>query len=70
MSVIETPCLKICVLERGSKLCRGCGRTLDEIASWGAMSGSERRRIMALLPGRIAATGTDVNGRAGPASKD
>ena len=55
MSSIETPCLKICVLEPGSKLCRGCGRTIEEIAGWGAMSDSERRRIMALLPDRIAA---------------
>jgi predicted Fe-S protein YdhL (DUF1289 family) len=53
--LIETPCLKICVLEPGSKLCRGCGRTIAEIAAWGAMSVSERRRIMALLPDRIAA---------------
>jgi predicted Fe-S protein YdhL (DUF1289 family) len=54
--LIETPCLKICVLEPGSKLCRGCGRTIAEIAGWGAMSESERRRIMALLPDRIAAS--------------
>ncbi|MGE3993105.1 DUF1289 domain-containing protein [Pseudorhodoplanes sp.] len=58
MPVIETPCLKICVLEPGSRLCRGCGRTIDEIAGWGTMSGSERHRIMALLPDRIAAMGT------------
>ena len=53
--LIETPCLKICVLEPGLNLCRGCGRTIAEIAGWGAMSESERRRIMALLPDRIAA---------------
>lgn len=70
MSAIETPCLKICVLEPGSKLCRGCGRTLDEIAGWGAMSSSERRRIMALLPDRIAATGADMTVRSVPARKD
>lgn len=66
MSAIDTPCLKICVLEPGSKLCRGCGRTIDEIAGWGAMSAGERRRIMALLPDRIAAT----SGRADPALKE
>ncbi len=61
MASIETPCQKICVLEPGSRLCRGCGRTIEEIAGWGAMSGSERRRIMALLPDRIAtAAGTAV----------
>jgi predicted Fe-S protein YdhL (DUF1289 family) len=67
---IETPCLKICVLEPGSKLCRGCGRTIDEIAGWGAMSGSERRRIMALLPDRIAAMTAPAATRAGPDLED
>jgi predicted Fe-S protein YdhL (DUF1289 family) len=68
--LIETPCLKICVLEPGSRLCRGCGRTVDEIAGWGAMSGSERRRIMALLPDRIVAMTSPVARRAGPDLKD
>jgi len=72
--LIETPCLKISVLEPGSRLCRGCGRTIDEIAGWGAMSESERRRVMALLPDRITAmgsrTGSPDSERAGPALKD
>jgi predicted Fe-S protein YdhL (DUF1289 family) len=68
--LIETPCLKVCVLEPGSKLCRGCGRTIDEIAGWGAMSEGERRRVMALLPDRIAAMGSRASDRAGPALKD
>ena len=32
-------------------MCLGCGRTLDEIARWIAMSEAERGRIMAELPG-------------------
>jgi predicted Fe-S protein YdhL (DUF1289 family) len=68
--LIETPCLKVCVLEPGSKLCRGCGRTIDEIAGWGAMSEGERRRVMALLPDRIAAMGSRASIRTGPALKD
>ncbi|HWV54021.1 DUF1289 domain-containing protein [Pseudorhodoplanes sp.] len=65
MSAIETPCLKICVLEPGSQLCRGCGRTIAEIAGWGTLPASERRRIMALLPDRIAAMTAPANNRAG-----
>lgn len=65
MTALETPCLKVCVLEPGSKLCRGCGRTIAEIAGWAAMSGSERRRVMALLPDRIAAMGPRASQRAG-----
>ncbi len=54
---IDSPCLKICVMEPGSKLCRGCGRTIDEIAAWSTLTGSERQRIMAVLPARLEAAG-------------
>jgi predicted Fe-S protein YdhL (DUF1289 family) len=57
MPAIESPCLKICVLEPGSKLCRGCGRTIEEIAGWAALSDGERRRVMLALPARLAAAG-------------
>lgn len=52
--MMESPCVKICVYEPGSGVCTGCGRTLDEIVRWSAMSDEERRRIMAELPGRLA----------------
>jgi predicted Fe-S protein YdhL (DUF1289 family) len=54
---MESPCLKICVMEPGSKLCRGCGRTIQEIAIWSTLSDGERRRIMASLPARLVAAG-------------
>lgn len=50
---IESPCIKVCVYEPGSGLCTGCGRTLDEIARWSAMSSEERRRVMEELPARM-----------------
>ena len=51
--MIQTPCVKVCVIDPSRGLCSGCGRTLDEIARWGAMSDAERARIMALLPERM-----------------
>jgi predicted Fe-S protein YdhL (DUF1289 family) len=54
-AVIESPCVKICEVDRPSGLCRGCGRTLAEIAGWSSLTASDRRRIMAELPGRLAA---------------
>jgi uncharacterized protein len=51
---MESPCVKICLYEPGAGLCRGCGRTLDEIAGWTAMSDAERRRIMDELPTRLS----------------
>jgi hypothetical protein len=53
--MIETPCIKICTLDAASGLCTGCGRSLDEIARWGSMSGQERRAIMAELRQRLDA---------------
>ena len=48
-----SPCIKVCVIDPASRLCTGCGRTLDEIARWGGMSEAERARIMAALPERM-----------------
>ena len=53
MAEMETPCIKICVLDPASGLCSGCGRSLDEIADWGRFSDAERRRIMGELPERM-----------------
>ena len=53
--MIESPCVKICTLDARLGLCLGCGRTIDEIARWIAMSPSERSRIMNELPARLAA---------------
>jgi predicted Fe-S protein YdhL (DUF1289 family) len=40
-----SPCIGICRIEADG-LCRGCRRTLAEIARWGTMSDDERRRWM------------------------
>jgi len=44
----------VCVLDPDSGLCLGCGRTIDEIARWSAMTEAERTRIMADLARRKA----------------
>lgn len=53
-AMIETPCIKICTLDARSRLCLGCGRTIDEIAAWGTMAAAERKRVMDELPARLA----------------
>lgn len=55
MADIESPCSKICVVDPASALCIGCGRTIAEIGGWIGFTPDERRRIMAELPGRLAA---------------
>ena len=51
---IETPCIKICVVEPETGFCIGCGRTRDEIARWLSISHLERRHVMGALPERVA----------------
>jgi predicted Fe-S protein YdhL (DUF1289 family) len=53
--MIESPCNKVCAIDLRSGLCIGCGRTIEEIASWTAMSDRQRADIMAELPARRAA---------------
>jgi predicted Fe-S protein YdhL (DUF1289 family) len=50
--MIDSPCIKVCIIDAVAGLCTGCGRTLDEIARWGSMSDTDRRAIMRLLPER------------------
>ena len=49
---METPCLDICTIDEANGLCKGCYRTIDEIARWASMSSEERSAIMAILPER------------------
>jgi predicted Fe-S protein YdhL (DUF1289 family) len=51
--VIKTPCIKLCTVDPTSRLCRGCGRTLDEIGRWSILTDAERGQIMAELPARM-----------------
>lgn len=51
---METPCIKICVIDPPSGFCIGCGRTGSEIGGWTGYSNGERRAIMASLPDRLA----------------
>ena len=61
---IESPCIKVCVVHPETRLCTGCGRSIDEIASWSRLSPEARRAIMADLPSREPAPKTRRGGRA------
>jgi predicted Fe-S protein YdhL (DUF1289 family) len=55
----SSPCVQVCIMDPRSGVCRGCCRTLEEIAAWAAMREPERLRIMALLPARKRALDTE-----------
>ena len=51
---IETPCVKLCVVDPETGFCIGCGRTRGEIGAWLALSPSERHAIVLGLSERMA----------------
>ncbi len=61
---IRSPCVKVCVIHSEARICAGCMRTVEEIRDWSRMSGEERERIMAELPGRAPRLARRRGGRA------
>jgi len=51
---MESPCVKICVIDPANGLCQGCRRYRHEIARWSSYSDTERRAIMQELENRPA----------------
>ena len=54
LPAIETPCIKICVVDPETGFCIGCGRTRMEIGGWLGMSPDQRHAVMETLPERVA----------------
>lgn len=50
----DTPCIAICSTSQGDAVCKGCGRTFDEVQQWLAMTPAEKRTTWR----RITAEGT------------
>jgi predicted Fe-S protein YdhL (DUF1289 family) len=57
MTAIPTPCVNICRIDRASRLCEGCGRTLEEIARWRVLTDAERLAVMTELSERMGRAG-------------
>jgi uncharacterized protein len=53
LPAIDTPCIKVCVIEPETGFCIGCGRTRMEIGNWLGISPAERKTIMDGLPERV-----------------
>ncbi len=49
----STPCIKVCLIDFETGLCEGCGRTREEIATWGRLEERQRLEIMAGLEDRM-----------------
>jgi predicted Fe-S protein YdhL (DUF1289 family) len=49
---LGSPCINVCEMDERIGLCKGCFRTIDEIAGWSGMSDAEKREVMAQLLAR------------------
>ncbi len=41
----DSPCIAICSTTQGDACCKGCGRTVDEVRHWPAMSPAQKRAV-------------------------
>ena len=48
-----SPCQSICRLDCASRICLGCGRTVEEIAAWTRLDETQKANVLRLLPSRL-----------------
>ena len=53
-AAVASPCVNVCQMDAASGWCRGCARSLGEIAGWGSAPPELQRRILEQLPPRRA----------------
>lgn len=41
----DTPCIAICSTSQGDAICKGCGRSEDEVQNWLALNPYEKRAV-------------------------
>ena len=51
---VASPCIEVCTLDARTGWCRGCQRTIEEIAEWGSLDDEGKRAVLAKLPARRA----------------
>ena len=44
-STPDTPCIAICSTAQGDEVCKGCGRSAEEVRMWGAMHPTDKRAV-------------------------
>jgi predicted Fe-S protein YdhL (DUF1289 family) len=44
-STPDAPCIAICSTSQGDAMCKGCGRSFEEVQHWPAMSPTEKRVV-------------------------
>ena len=56
---IASPCVGVCQIDRDTRFCLGCWRTIEEIAHWSRYGDPRRLEVLDLLRERQRAAGQD-----------
>jgi predicted Fe-S protein YdhL (DUF1289 family) len=43
---VPSPCINVCEMDSRNGLCKGCLRTIDEIASWSLLDDATRSAVL------------------------
>jgi predicted Fe-S protein YdhL (DUF1289 family) len=62
---IQSPCVKLCVVHPEERICVGCLRSMEEIATWSRLTPPARAAVMADLPARAPRLAKRRGGRMG-----
>jgi predicted Fe-S protein YdhL (DUF1289 family) len=62
---IQSPCVKLCVVHPEERICMGCLRSMEEIATWSRLTHEARAAVMADLPARAPRLARRRGGRMG-----
>jgi predicted Fe-S protein YdhL (DUF1289 family) len=54
---LPSPCIAVCTMQLADGLCRGCLRTLAEIADWPTMNDADKRLVWSRIETRACAQG-------------
>jgi len=46
VSAPVSPCISVCVLDPATGWCKGCFRTIEEIAAWPSLDAEEKWRVL------------------------
>ncbi|MFM2074632.1 MAG: hypothetical protein RJB34_937 [Pseudomonadota bacterium] len=49
---MPSPCVSVCEMDEASASCKGCFRTLDEIAVWSILDDAEKQAVWAAIEAR------------------
>jgi uncharacterized protein len=64
---VPSPCNSICTIDEVSGFCKGCFRTLDEVALWSVLDDAGKRAVWTALAERRAAAEAAESAPAMPA---